>query len=354
MVERQIGLPITSGVGNNPKEDGNPDAIQMQNPVPAEILNGNSLGGERAFRRTPQMKKIENQHNGTPIDSILEDLYLSQKKSTRQIGKELDESMVTILSWLDRAGVKTRSVRDGMLAWHAQRQSSEISAVKKNSPTKIKLAEVKKTFEIDSEEKIKAFLRRMFKKNHSLAAMARAFEEKGINVCSDTVGNWMSQFEIDLNVLREENDKNLVKRSVRNGDFQQLTEKQRNILESRGFFRKGLLTPFRKLPEVQSGAITYQTTCAHEKAALKRLRILKDARSKTAQAGVLRRPVGRPKIRMRSDLIGDLYSKKGLSIHVIAKMRGRSVSTINDRLRRKGTQIRPVGRPRKQTSNIVQ
>lgn len=297
MVERKIGLPIRSGVGDNPKEGSNPHTMQMQNPVPAEILNRNSPGGERPFRRTPLMRRIEALHDGAPIGSILEDLYLCQKKSPRQIKDEIGPppSRVTISNWLNLIEVTKRSLGDGVRVWHEQKKPRKILAAK-DSPTKNKLMDVKETFGIDSEKKFKSFLIKMYKKHHSLEAMAKAFgEENGIDVSSITVGNWMSQFEIDVNVLREKDNRNLVRRSVRSGDFEKLTPPQKEVLERRGFFRKGLLTPFRKLPEDQSRAITFQTACKHEIAALKKLRRLKYARSKMAQARVLRRPVGRPR-----------------------------------------------------------
>lgn len=236
MVERQIGLHITPLVEDNPEEGGSPHTMQMQNPVPAEILNGNSPGGERPFRKTPLMKKIEGLHDGAPIEGILYDLYWRQQNSTRQTGKVLGGlSGPTIAKWIVGLGEEIRSAKDGMLASYAQGQRRKILAVN-FSPTKNKLMEVKETFEIDSEERIKAFLRTMYKKYHSLEAMAEAFGEKGINVRSPTVRKWMLQFELDLNVLREKDDRNLVRRSVESGEFEKLTPSQKEVLRKTWVF----------------------------------------------------------------------------------------------------------------------
>ena len=344
MVEKEISLHITSLVEDKPKENGNLDAMEMGNPVPAEIFNSALQEGERSFRRTPQMRRIESQHNGRPIEEILDDYYWVQNKSTRQIGKQLGPSAVTIGRWFVDLELEIRSPKDGFLVWYVQRQPREISAVK-SSPTKNKLTQVKEAFGIKSEEESKTFLRITYKKHYSLRAMARALGERGINVSSTTVENWMSQFELDINVLRQEDNKNLVKRSVESGDLQRLTEEQRDVLKSRGFFREGRLTPFRNLPEVQSKAMAYQLACKNEIAALRKL---KAARLKKAQADALRSPIGRPRKKMDSDLIVDLYSNKGLSAPVIAEMFECGATTITNRLRMRGTEIRPPGRYYKQ------
>lgn len=372
MVGKEISLS-GSRVENNSK-GGNPQALKMQNPEPVEVFNSRLLKGEKPFLKTPLMRKIEDQHDGTPIDRILRSFYWDKKKSSRRIGIELDKSgdtisEATIYSWLVRLGVGTRSPHDAVLAWRAGRQPSEVF-IKRISPTKNKLTEVRETFEIESEEKTGVFLGAMYKQYQSLEAVAKALRESGIKVGSTIVKNWMSHFGLDIDVLLKEDDKNLVQNAVQNGDLDVLTEKQKNILKSRGYFKEGRLTPFRKLEEVQSKTITYQTAFDSEIRTLGRLKKRVHARLKMAEP-VVRRPVGRPKQnkpemesgkdgfkiprnprgrpkrQMPSDLIVDLYSN-GLGATVIAGMFGCSATTIIGRLRMRGIEIKPRGRYYKQ------
>lgn len=298
MVKKEISLSIASDVGNNSK-DGNAPALRMQNPEPVEIFNSGSLERGRPFCITPLMREVEGEHGDIPIDRLLHSFYWEQKKSPRQIGMELKRPKDTIYSWLVDLGVGRRSAKDAVLVWRAGRQPSEMKV--KNSPTKIKLTEVEKTFEIESEEKIKALLEAMYKQYQSWGAMAKAFRESGINVGSTIVRNWISYFGIDTNALLEEDNRNCVQNAVENGGLDDLTDKQRNVLESRGYFREGQLIPFRKLEEVQSKTITYQTACDNERAALKKLKKRAHARLiMEEQVSVVRKPVGRPKREMFS------------------------------------------------------
>lgn len=296
MVEKEISLS-GSRVENNSK-GSNSQVLQMQNPDPVEVFNSVTLEGEKPFPRTPLMRKIEDQHDGTPIDRILRSFYWDQKKSSKRIGIELDKSgdtisEATIYGWLVRLGVGTRSLHDAMLAWRAGRQPGEVF-IRRINPTKSKLAEVKKTFEIESEEGVRALLGAMYKQYHSLETMAKTLRERGINVGLTIVKNWMSHFGLDLNALLEEDNRNLVQNAVQSGDFDILTEKQKNILKNRGYFKEGRLIPFRELEEVQSEMITYQTASDSEIRALGRLKKRVHARLKMAEP-VVRRPVGRPK-----------------------------------------------------------
>jgi len=272
MVERQIGLDITSGVGDKPKEGGNPQAIQMQNTVPAEIFNSESPVGERPLHKTPQMRKIENQHNGTPIDSILYDLHWVQNKSTRQIGRELNnKSGVTIGNWFGLLGVEIRSARDGVLARYAQGEPRKISAVRNSpTPTEKKLVQVKERFEIESDDKVRVFFEEMYKQYKSLGAMVKAFRDSGIKVGERIVKNWMLYFEIE-DTLLEEHKKSIVKKAVENGDFGRITPQQQYILQIRGYLGEKPLVPFRKLTELKDLGITFQSASDTEVRAFRRL-----------------------------------------------------------------------------------
>lgn len=60
--------------------------------------------------RTKTMKRIEKTY-GTSVENLLQDLYIEQNLTMKQIADELVLSEKTVWSWIKASGIKTRQMK---------------------------------------------------------------------------------------------------------------------------------------------------------------------------------------------------------------------------------------------------
>jgi len=274
MVERQIGLPITSRVVNN------------LNPVPVEIFNSEALGEKRPFRKTRLMRKIEKQRNGTPIERILHNLYWDQKKSYRDIVQDLDlKDPKTVSSWMHRLDVRTRSPREGYELYSRNPQKLQDSAKRIIETRKRrKIARIRQALGIEENQGLKTALEEIYKKEGSKKRIRQRIRETGVVVSSHFIGKLAEEIgaqlqkgrAIEIVAQKEEKAKKkeelraAVRKAHKNGSFSLLTPRQQLVLGLR-FLYKDKQPTHRECAEMLGTTRSRQAIQETERSALRKL-----------------------------------------------------------------------------------
>jgi hypothetical protein len=196
-----------------------------------------------AIKKTPAMLRIEKLHDDRPIEKIVYDLYWGQRKSIIEVGSELGKTALTLRGWMDTFGIRVRSKRESLVAFHEIHPGSRGS-------TKEKFFQTRYKYVIDalgegSVEKFRERLTEIYRQDGSLAKTSRTINGLGISINCRVVKGFLKELIIEDN---KSYNKSLIQEAVENGDFLKLTDKQREALEAR-FLKSGKVRTFRECQE---------------------------------------------------------------------------------------------------------
>lgn len=147
--------------------------------------------------------------------------------------------------------------------------------------------------------------------------------------------------EFDLTIGRVEADKiRLVEQALDKGVYNELTPRQQEILEIRGYLGEGPLRRFKRVgdQELNTLGISYQAACKTEEKAFARLEIL-----------VGEKKIIRP-LELRRLQRQFIVENQHLSTEEIVVWLKLSEGTISNWRKKLGIQAPPVGRPRKRVT----
>lgn len=195
------------------------------------------------FEKTGLMKRIErmDEFRGRGIQEIILDLYWGEeKRSLAGVGEEIRVKDVYTVSRLVKAchvRVRTSSEADA-LAWQdSHKRENFMSAFRPKrigslkETWKRKIDELRRQALGETEKEQRKNLRKLFRKEGNIQEVVQRLQERGFNAGRVTVGRWFE--ELEINIFNKITAGKLVREAERKGWINQLSPKQRRVLELR-------------------------------------------------------------------------------------------------------------------------
>jgi len=222
------------------------------------------------IEKTPAMRTIEELHEGL-IEDILCDLYWRQGKSIKEVASKLGKGHLTIRGWMRLFGIPVRSTSESLVVYY---QTHPEGRYRGRRSTRKDFFQTRYKNVIDvlgggSVEDLRKRLTEIYRQDGSLDKTSRTIKRMGITINYRVVKGFLKELGIEDN---ESYTKSLIQEAVENGDFSQLTDKQRQALTAR--FLTG--ERVRTLRECQEElGITHEAVRLRNNGGLRKLKDLK-------------------------------------------------------------------------------
>lgn len=151
-----------------------------------------------SFRKTPKMREVE-ERLGEPIGSILYRLYWLDDKSLKEVRAEVGlKTHKSVANWMRAAGFSVRTRTEGLKQFLLDPERRKELREKRN--IRRKYLQVKAVLGVETDKDFRRVLISLYRQEGSHVRVAERIKELGIPVSATTIGVWMRELEIKMQV----------------------------------------------------------------------------------------------------------------------------------------------------------